>query len=70
MLSLVPVASPEGQNKGALPFLFSMLLRSHATRPLVLDFNTRRPNKLAKSFGALSNPYFRLRRNRKLLGIL
>lgn len=70
VLSLVPVDSPEGVNKGALPFLFSMLLRSHANRPLILDFNTSGPNKLAGSFGAPGNNFYRLQRNRKLLGIL
>ncbi len=67
--SLVPVESAEGSRQGALSYLLHMLVRSHATRPLVLDFNTSADDALARSFGALPNPYFRLRRDRRVLGL-
>lgn len=62
VLSLVPVVSPAGQERGALVYLFNLLIQSHAGRPLVLDFNTEVENQLALGFGAESNPYFRIRR--------
>ena len=68
-LSLAPLVSPEGREKGALPFLFDLILRSHAGRPLILDFNTEGPDELATGLGAVETPYFRLRRNERLLGI-
>ncbi|MDV7401496.1 hypothetical protein RZS08_59305, partial [Arthrospira platensis SPKY1] len=39
VVSLAPAESPEGQRLGALPYLFNGLLRSHAEKPAVLDFN-------------------------------
>ncbi len=69
VLSLVPVASPAGKRQGALAFLYVMLLRSHAGRPVVLDFNTREENEMARELGALPNPYYRLKRDRRWLGL-
>ncbi len=70
VMSLTPLQSPAGAKVHALPFLFNMLIRSHGNRPLVLDFNTEEANKLARAFGALPNRYYRVRRNKRVLGII
>ena len=62
VMSLVPVESPEGQEKGALAYLFDTLLRSHAGRPMILDFNTSDDEGLAPQLGADQTYYFRWRR--------
>lgn len=69
VLSLVPLQSPSGAEVHALPFLFNMLIRSHANRPLVLDFNTADDSMLARRFGAMPNKYYRIIRNKRFLGI-
>jgi hypothetical protein len=69
VMSLVPLQSPEGAELNALPFLFNMLIRSHGNRPLVLDFNTRDDDPLARSFGALPNKYYRIEKDKRILGI-
>ncbi len=65
-MSLAPVVSPEGKEKGALTLLFDLLLRSHAGRPLILDFNTEDENDFAAGFGATPVPFYRIRRDRRL----
>ncbi|MBR9921175.1 MAG: hypothetical protein GYB31_10085 [Bacteroidetes bacterium] len=62
VMSLIPVESKKGKALGALSFLFDLFLRSHAGRPLVVDFNSSDPNGLGKAFGGLANRYFRIRR--------
>ena len=69
VLSLIPLQSPEGAAVGALPFLFDVLIRTHAGRPLILDFNTSQPNALALDFGARENLYYKIRRNQRFLKI-
>jgi len=69
VISLVPLASPEGQAKGALPYLMNGLIQSHANKPAILDFNGANEQQLATSLGARPNPYYRIRRNRLVLGI-
>ncbi|MEM6318382.1 MAG: hypothetical protein AAF960_11975 [Bacteroidota bacterium] len=39
ILILLPVNSLEGQQKGAMELLLSMILQTHANKPVVLDFN-------------------------------
>jgi hypothetical protein len=70
VVSLAPAESPEGQRLGALPYLFNGLLRSHAEKPAVLDFNMGGSSGLPQLFGAQANPYFQLRRNNLWLGWL
>lgn len=62
VLSLVPVSSPKGDQKGALPYLFNFFIQGHADRPLILDFNTEKADVLALGFGARANPFYRVRR--------
>lgn len=69
VMSLVPLQSPEGAGLNALPFLFNMLIRSHGNRPLVLDFNTQENDPMARSFGALPNKYYRIEKDKRVLGI-
>ncbi|MCB0552458.1 MAG: hypothetical protein KDD02_02815 [Phaeodactylibacter sp.] len=65
VMSLAPVQSPEGQKAGALPYLFEGLIRSHAGRPLILDFNTESTNELALQFGASPRPFYQIHRNKQ-----
>lgn len=60
VMSLVPVQSPEGEKVGALTYSFDMLLRSHAGRPLILDFNVDGNAELAQAFGGERTAYYRL----------
>ncbi|MCB0562853.1 MAG: hypothetical protein KDD01_00600 [Phaeodactylibacter sp.] len=69
-LSLSPVESPQGKQLGALPYLFNALIRSHAGRPLLLDFNTRKKNELAEQFGAQPNAFYQLKRDTRILGLI
>jgi hypothetical protein len=61
VISLVPIQSPEGVQKAALPHLFDILLRSHAGRPMILDFNAQGTGEMARQFGATDTAYYRLR---------
>ena len=70
MMSLVPLESPAGREAGALDFLFHMLIRTQANKPLILDFNTMEKNALAETFGAQSNPYLSVHRRQGLSRIL
>lgn len=70
MLSLIPVASAYGKANGALEFMFDLTLRSNENRSILLDFNTYTEDKLARDFGAQPNPYYDIKRNSRLFGIL
>lgn len=70
VMSLLPLESPAGRQVGALTFLFHMLIRTHATRPMILDFNTDQPDEFALGFGAQSNPYLRIERKVGLSKVL
>lgn len=62
-LSLVPVESKAGREVGALAHLYHYFIRSHADRPIILDFNTVNGQEaLALGFGARENQYYRVRR--------
>lgn len=67
--SLAPVQSPAGERVGALAYLLDALIRSHAGRPLLLDFGTETEDRLAKAFGATESRYYRLQRDKRLLGV-
>lgn len=65
VISLVPIQSPEGAEKGALSYLFDILLRSHAGRPMILDFNAQGTGKLAQQFGATDTAYYRVQNEKE-----
>lgn len=67
VMNLVPVESPRGAELGALPLLFDMLLRTHAGRPMILDFNTDKRDELALALGARENLYYKIRRDKRFL---
>lgn len=69
VMSLIPVESPAGQQKGALAYLMNGLIRSHANKPSILDFNTPLSDALALDFGARPNNYYQLNRNERVLGL-
>lgn len=58
VLSLCPAESPAGRSVNALASNFNALIRSHAARKLVLDFNGPHGNAWATGFGATTNDYF------------
>lgn len=62
VLRLAPAVSPEGLKVGAHAMLTNLLIQSHAGRPLVLDFNTDRPDDFARSLGAEEIGYWEVRR--------
>jgi hypothetical protein len=65
VISLAPAVSKEGKAKGALPYLFDGLIRSHAGRPMILDFNTTNEMLLPKQIGAIANAFLGLSRKKK-----
>jgi hypothetical protein len=69
VINFVPVESAAGAQQGALAYLFDGLIRSHAGRPVILDFNTDGEGELAKAFGARPNPYYKIYRNTLRLGL-
>ena len=69
VISLVPVESPAGARVHALDYLFNMLIRTHAGRPMILDFNQQSADGFAQRFGAQENFYHHLRRNTRVLGL-
>lgn len=69
VLSLVPLESPVGTEVGALPLLFDMLIRTHAGRPMILDFNTEKHDALAINLGARENIYYKIKRDKRLFGL-
>lgn len=69
IVNLVPVSTPRGEQVGALPYLMNGIIRSHANKPIILDFNES-GNQIAKEFGARPNAYFHLKENRRILGVL
>lgn len=70
MLSLLPLVSPAGREAGAPEMLLDLMIRSNAKRPLLLDFNTETPTDLGTRVGAREERFFRIRRQRRLLGLV
>jgi len=62
VLSLVPLASPEGKSQGALELLFNTVLQTHAGKPLLLDLNDDGSDGFVQGMGARANSYFRVER--------
>lgn len=69
VLSLVPVVSPKGKELGALEYLHNTLLRTHAGKKLIFDFNTGTDNEHALQFGATANVFQEIKRDKRLLKI-
>ena len=64
LVSLAPVATKEGQEKGALPYLYDALLQTNAGRPIVLDMNTT-DAQWAECLGAKPNYFYHIRRDNR-----
>ncbi|MEM8525854.1 MAG: hypothetical protein AAGG68_14530 [Bacteroidota bacterium] len=58
VLSFLPVETSSGAKVGALNMLFDLFIRSHAGRPLILDFNTAQT--YPQLFGAQENQYYQI----------
>lgn len=63
LLSLAPLSTPKGREWGAPEMLFDALIRTNATRPMILDWNQSDDEGLAERFGAEPNFYYRLLRD-------
>jgi hypothetical protein len=61
-ISLVPLQSPEGAEKGALAYLMDIFIRNHANRPMILDLNTEKENDLGIALGAQANEFYHFNR--------
>ena len=62
--ALLLLESPAGKAVRAREQLVNLLLRSHADKPLILDFNTRAETDFAQKFGAKSNDFYEIERGR------
>lgn len=69
VISFMPVESAAGKAIGAQAYLMNGLIRNHANRPVILDFNADETDKQAQHFGARTNPYYKLYRNTLRLGM-
>lgn len=67
MISLAPVVSEAGKALGAQELLMDYMLRSNANRPLLLDFNTKEESSLARSMGAQTETFYRIKQKRAWL---
>lgn len=67
VVSLLNAVSPKGKESGADALLIDLLLRSHATKPMILDFNG--PDNLAKHIGAQQNIYQNIKMDKRKWGI-
>lgn len=67
-VSLAPLQSPAGAERGALAYLMDLFIRNHANRPLILDLNIDAAHQLGIALGAQANEYYQFRRMSK--GIL
>ncbi len=67
VMSFLALDSEEGKEKGALPFMYNLLLRSHANRPILFDFNTGVKDELAIGFGARQNNYVHISKQKNWL---
>jgi len=61
-ISLVPLQSQKGAERGALAYLMDLFIRNHADRPMILDLNTKEENELGIALGAQANEYYHLQR--------
>ena len=69
VLSFLPVESPRGKELGALAALMNTLLRTHAEKRQILDFNTTFENDFAAQFGATANAFQSIKRDKRFLKI-
>ncbi|MEQ8706711.1 MAG: hypothetical protein RIC19_22450 [Phaeodactylibacter sp.] len=65
VVSFMPLESPEGKKARALAHLFNGLIRQHAGRPVILDFNVGQKDALAIDFGAQANPFYQIQLNKR-----
>lgn len=64
MLSLAPVVTAEGKALGAQELLMDYMMRSNASRPILLDFNTKESSDLALAMGAQTESFYRIKQKR------
>lgn len=68
LLRLIAVESPEGAAQHAMDMLINLMIQSNAGRPLLLDFNS--DDSHLEAFGAIRNPYYSIKRNKRFLGVI
>lgn len=66
IMSLMPVVNAAGRRKHALAYLFDLMIRTNAGRPLMMDFNFLEKGDLAKDFGAQHILQYQLERRPSL----
>ncbi|MEM6376655.1 MAG: hypothetical protein AAF705_00445 [Bacteroidota bacterium] len=66
MTSLAPVVSKKGKELGAQELLMDYMIRSNASRPILLDFNTQESNDLAQAMGAQTETFYQIKQKRGL----
>lgn len=69
VLSYVPVESPRGKEVGALAYLMNTLLRTHAEKRQILDFNTVSEDTFAAQFGATENAFQSIKKDKRFFKI-
>ena len=67
VVSFMPVESAAGKKVGAMAHLLNGLIRQHANRPVILDFNVNGTDEFATAFGARKNPFYKIRQNKRKL---
>jgi hypothetical protein len=60
VMQLVEATTPEGKEMGAYEYLIDNFIRSHAGRPMVLDFNSA--SDQYRAFGASPNTYLQIQK--------
>jgi len=70
IMRLFSAQSVEGKQNGALAYSFDLLVRTHAGRPMILDFNTQTNNTLPSTMGAQENIYYQLKKARRTWKII
>lgn len=65
LTSLAACESPAGKAKGALAMLFDLLIRSNASKPLILDFNGN-PGAWGSAFGATQTEFSTLHKRSQM----
>jgi hypothetical protein len=67
LINLLPSASAKGKEMGAAPILLDNIIRDHAGKAAILDFEGSMVPGVAqfyRSFGAVEQPYWHLKINR------
>ena len=65
IMRLFSAESPIGKASGAMAYSLDLLVRTHAGRPLILDYNALNNNTITKGMNAQENIYYQLQRDKR-----